>query len=337
MKNIILTSVLATSLLSGTGIATLSSLNKDITLVVKGEERQVSTFSNNVEEVLKEHKVEYDKNDIINLSLDTKLEDGLEVEVIDVEKKVLKEPKKVEFETKVIKDSEIKKGETVISTEGEHGENELVYDITYHNGEEVKKEFVEEVVVKEVVHEVVLEGTKVEEEKKEEKPEAVENQVVVASFEEDSEKITTFEEEIKNEPIKEEIKEEPIKEDTKEEVVVDENKEEVVDTNKPTVEEDKEEKPEIVESDRVHMVVESSAYCTGTITSTGTKPRWGVIAVDPNVIPYGTKVYIPQFNQVFVAEDTGSAIKGNKIDIFMNSKSEALNWGRRNIDIYVLK
>ena len=50
MKNIILTSVLATSLLSGTGIATLSSLNKDITLVVKGEERQVSTFSNNVEE-----------------------------------------------------------------------------------------------------------------------------------------------------------------------------------------------------------------------------------------------------------------------------------------------
>ena len=85
------------------------------------------------------------------------------------------------------------------------------------------------------------------------------------------------------------------------------------------------------------MVVESSAYCTGTITSTGTKPRWGVIAVDPNVIPYGTKVYIPQFNQVFVAEDTGSAIKGNKIDIFMNSKSEALNWGRRNIDIYVLK
>ena len=329
MKNIILTSVIATSLLSGTGLATLSSLNKDVTLVVKGEEKQISTFSNNVEELLKEHKVEYDKNDIINLSLDTKLEDGTEIEVIDVEKKVLKEPKKVEFETKVIKDSEIKKGETIVSTEGEHGENELVYDITYHNGKEVKKEFVEEVVVKEVVHEVVLEGTKVEEEKKEE-PIKAENQVAVASLEDESRSTKAFEEE-KKDTVKEEI----IKEEIKEEVV-EENKEEV-DINKPTIEEEKNEEPEVVESDRVHMVVESSAYCSGNITSTGTKPRWGVIAVDPNVIPYGTKVYIPQFDQVFVAEDTGSAIRGNKIDIFMNSKSEALNWGRRNIDIYVLK
>lgn len=85
-----------------------------------------------------------------------------------------------------------------------------------------------------------------------------------------------------------------------------------------------------------HMVVEASAYYGHGITSTGTKPKWGTIAVDPRVIPYGTRVYIPQFNMTFVAEDCGGAIKGNKIDIFMNSRSECYNWGRRKIDIYVI-
>lgn len=85
-----------------------------------------------------------------------------------------------------------------------------------------------------------------------------------------------------------------------------------------------------------HMIVEATAYSGHGITSTGTKPKWGTIAVDPRVIPYGTKVYIPQFNMTFTAEDCGGAIKGNKIDIFMNSGTECYSWGRRKIDIYVI-
>lgn len=85
------------------------------------------------------------------------------------------------------------------------------------------------------------------------------------------------------------------------------------------------------------MSVTATAYTGGGTTSTGTKARWGVIAVDPNVIPYGTRVYIPKLKQTFVAQDTGSAIKGNKIDIYMDSKSQAINWGRKNITLYILK
>ena len=86
------------------------------------------------------------------------------------------------------------------------------------------------------------------------------------------------------------------------------------------------------------LKVTATAYCGDTITSTGTVPVAGrTIAVDPRVIPYGTKVYIPEFNGVFIAEDCGSAIKGNKIDIFMNSYNQAMNWGRRTITIYVLE
>lgn len=84
------------------------------------------------------------------------------------------------------------------------------------------------------------------------------------------------------------------------------------------------------------MSVVATAYATGTITSTGTKPKWGTIAVDPKVIPYGTKVYIPKFNMTFTAEDCGGAIKGNKIDIYMGSETEAYSWGKRTIDIYIL-
>ncbi len=58
------------------------------------------------------------------------------------------------------------------------------------------------------------------------------------------------------------------------------------------------------------------------------------IAVDTSVIPFGTKVIIN--GNTYVAEDTGSAIKGNKIDIYFDNHSDALKWGRRTIEIEVV-
>ena len=85
------------------------------------------------------------------------------------------------------------------------------------------------------------------------------------------------------------------------------------------------------------MSVKATAYCGSQMTSTG---GWAkvkrTIAVDPKVIPYGTKIYIPALNFIGVAEDCGSAIKNNKIDIFMSSYKECMNWGIKNIEIYIL-
>ena len=93
----------------------------------------------------------------------------------------------------------------------------------------------------------------------------------------------------------------------------------------------------IDESNVTRLDVTATAYCGDTITSTGTTPTVGTtIAVDPDVIPYGTKVYIPEFDKVFTAEDCGSAIKGNRIDIFMNSEAECNNWGVQDITVYIL-
>ena len=94
----------------------------------------------------------------------------------------------------------------------------------------------------------------------------------------------------------------------------------------------------IDESNTVSLDVKATAYAGDTITSTGTVPTEGTtIAVDPSVIPYGSKVYIPEFDKVFTAEDCGSAIKGNRIDIFMESEAKCNEWGVKNITIYMLK
>lgn len=72
------------------------------------------------------------------------------------------------------------------------------------------------------------------------------------------------------------------------------------------------------------------------ITATGTKAASGrTIAVDPEVIPYGTTVIIN--GRTYIAEDCGGAIKGNRIDIFMDSHEEALKAGVRTAEVYLQK
>ena len=75
------------------------------------------------------------------------------------------------------------------------------------------------------------------------------------------------------------------------------------------------------------LTVKAYAYTGGGYTATGTKAKYGTLAVDPKVIPYGTKVYIKELDKVFTAEDCGGGIKGNKVDIYMNSESACRNWG----------
>lgn len=78
------------------------------------------------------------------------------------------------------------------------------------------------------------------------------------------------------------------------------------------------------------------------ITYTGMRVRLGVIAVDPRVIPLGTKVYVEGVGNVpdygyAIAADIGSAIKGNLIDLYFNDQTTVDAWGCKNIRVYVLR
>lgn len=75
----------------------------------------------------------------------------------------------------------------------------------------------------------------------------------------------------------------------------------------------------------------------GSITALGTPVTpWYTVAVDPRVIPLGSKIRIEGFDGVFYCADTGGAIKGNIIDIAVDSKSEASNLGVQYRNVYIV-
>lgn len=83
------------------------------------------------------------------------------------------------------------------------------------------------------------------------------------------------------------------------------------------------------------LTVSATGYThTGHRTATGTYPHRGTIAVDRRVIPMGSYGYVPGYGKVH-AEDTGGAVKGNRIDLFFETRGQAIKWGRRTVTIYI--
>ena len=89
-----------------------------------------------------------------------------------------------------------------------------------------------------------------------------------------------------------------------------------------------------VKYSRVIRVVSTGYTHTGHRTATGTRPHRGTMAVDRRVIAMGSYGYVPGYGEVH-AEDTGGAIKGNRIDLFFNTRGQAVQWGRRTVDLYI--
>ncbi|HYZ16575.1 MAG TPA: 3D domain-containing protein [Candidatus Acidoferrum sp.] len=79
----------------------------------------------------------------------------------------------------------------------------------------------------------------------------------------------------------------------------------------------------------------SCSGCSG-VTATGRPAGHGIVAVDPRVIPLGTRMFIPGYGQA-IAGDTGGAIKGNRIDLGFDSTSDARSFGRRPVMVYLLR
>lgn len=98
---------------------------------------------------------------------------------------------------------------------------------------------------------------------------------------------------------------------------------------------------EAVEEEMIVTATAYTAYCTGCSGTTAygidlrSNPDQKVIAVDPRIIPLGTKVWVEGYGEA-IAGDTGGAIKGNKIDVFIPSHENAMEWGVKKVKIKVL-
>ena len=89
------------------------------------------------------------------------------------------------------------------------------------------------------------------------------------------------------------------------------------------------------------VTMKCSAYTSapnegGAYAYNGQRLRDGMVAADLKLYPIGTQIFIPKLNKVFTVTDTGSAIRNQRLDIWMNSKQKALNWGVQTLDVYIL-
>ena len=89
------------------------------------------------------------------------------------------------------------------------------------------------------------------------------------------------------------------------------------------------------------LVFEATAYCKGTTTASGVSVRTGIAASDPSILPVGSVVNIStdnaRYNGVYTIMDTGPLVQGRVLDLYMWSCHEALAFGRRPVEITVLR
>ena len=91
------------------------------------------------------------------------------------------------------------------------------------------------------------------------------------------------------------------------------------------------------------LELEATAYCAGAccgtgsgITSIGLKAGYGVVAVDPKVIPLGSRLFIEGYGFA-IAGDTGGAVNGLRIDLGLKSHAEAIRFGRKKVRVHILE
>lgn len=83
------------------------------------------------------------------------------------------------------------------------------------------------------------------------------------------------------------------------------------------------------------LTMEATAYCEQKTSSSGFEPGPGMVAVDPEVIPIGTYLWIEGYGEA-QALDTGVRIRGNVIDLWMPTEKECSEWGKRRVKVKML-
>ena len=131
-----------------------------VTVSYDGKETEVSLLGGTVKDACKEAGLKEVNPEEVNFDLEEALKDGMEIKVKKVERKTIEETQTVAYPTETKKTSSLKKGKTKIKQKGQEGEKKLVYEVTYVDGKETKKELQEEIIIKEPVTEVILKGTK---------------------------------------------------------------------------------------------------------------------------------------------------------------------------------
>ncbi len=341
-RNILLSTVF--TLLAITIVCAVSLCCKQITIVDGDSSRQVITFNRYVEDVLESQEITLGRRDKMNVAADSLLKDDMQIEIYRAFH--------VSVTEKGITTSHIATKRTVGEILNELGYNAKESDKTTPAYTAKVSEFDEITLIRtsekvvEITEEIPYESTE-----RENKALATGRRKVVQKGSPGEKTVSykiCFEDgvEVSRETIKEEIVTNAVAQIT-----------EV--GPKKTIDSYKIASAGTIQTSRSGnlayskvITVNATAYDASScgkapshpaygITATGRKAGYGIVAVDPSIIPLGTKLYIESADGSYVygtaiAADTGGAIKGNRIDLCYNTRSEAISFGRRPMKVYIL-
>ncbi|UJL46471.1 DUF348 domain-containing protein [Virgibacillus sp. NKC19-16] len=272
-----------------------------VTINDGGEEKKAWTTGGTIEDLLTDADVDYDadSDDEIKPGLGEDVTEDTAVNIVRVEKEKEELTESIAFDTETKEDSSLAKGEERVVTQGEEGKVKKIYEVVMENGEEIDRELVSEEVIEESENRVLAVGTK--EQTPDLEPEPVQGEANIVTLSN-----TSSEPEPEPEP-----------------------------ENEPASNSN---------SGGKSIQMSASAYtasCSGCsgYTTTGVNlnanPNKKVIAVDPGVIPLGTKVWVEGYGEA-VASDTGGHITGNRVDVHVPSQDAAYDWGRKTVEVKIL-
>ena len=301
-----------------------TALAKNVNLIIDGKVKEVTTYSETVGDFLKTQNIELHSDNLVIPGEDEEITDDMDIIIAEYKYYVIMDGKQIysgksinESVKDILKDLKIELDEDDVVTPG------LLEKVKERDT--IKIERVERQSYQ-TKTEIPYESETVENADMYNGESKIIQKGVVG------EKVDTFENVFVNgelvsiEPVDSQITIEPVKE------IVEKGTKEIDVAN--------------LEGKKVKKVIvmQATAYdpTAGSKTAMGTKARVGAVAVDPRVIPLGSKLYIesmdgfPTYGYA-TAEDTGGAIKGNRIDLFYSTNAQALKFGRRNVKVYVLE
>lgn len=297
----------------GIGVSEITVQRKQmISILHGGNTLEVFSYGETVESLLTRLSLILTDEDVVSVPLSTQTYDGMELSITRSVRMEETYTALLPFESTYVYDATLAEGQEKVLTAGVDGQVLYTASVTYLDGEEISRTILEQKVIRQPINAIIAVGTYVEQQAPETEP--------------------------TDPPPTEPPTEPPTQAPTRPKPEA---------TGKPIIEDGMIITPngEVLTYTST-LVVKATAYNNqdpgcGPNTAIGTPCRVGAIAVDPTVIPYGTRMYIVSNDGKYiygiaVAEDCGGSIKGNRIDLYFDTVEECNRFGIRNCTVYFL-
>lgn len=288
-----------------------------VTVINRGAQSVIGTYGETVGSLLARMGITPGTGDTLSCSSETQTYDGVTIELVHTETRIEEEDTVVPYPVNYYEDPDLEPGAEIVLVAGQNGLTHVKSEVTYRNGKEVSRTVVQETVQTKPVTQLVIRGVDRTIMEQPADPEPTEQAAPAASSGTASGSSSSGSSSSGGSRYDGSA-------ETSGNVIMTSSGESYTYVDV--------------------MTCSATAYtCEGYVghTYSGTLARVGAIAVDPTVIPLGTKMYVVSNDGQYVygycvAEDIGGGIKGNKIDLYFDTYAECWDFGVRMCTVYIL-